>query len=440
MPEQARYTTASPEDDRAIAFFDAVLYYSKRKKFETNHQNLVVQGLNVLLEFPYAVSASAYLMNEETFEFEHYSTVPLTESTHMQSLYAELVAGGAVGKALSTDYISFYPESPNTGTSNLFYMTIPLVCSRGVIGLIVLALNTDPGRITKYLLQNCILFAEIISQKIENESLTSTQLFTHQYFEQKVAYRTIRLVQDKKTIQERLNELRSNLTMSLPHEIRTPLNEILGYSSFLKNNFRETEYEDAQQMLAFIRTSSERLHRLFEQYLLYAQLEIISYNPVDILNLQSKVAPSLEAILINIASYQFEISGRTDDLQFDITDAPLSISEDLLTRMIQELVDNCIKYSEKGTPVIISSRLEEDSQLMEIRFYSEGRGMTREQIESIGAYVQFERKIYEQQGSGLGLAIVTRIIDLHNGHFTIDSNPGKSTTLIVEMPVSPFLV
>ena len=65
-----------------------------------------------------------------------------------------------------------------------------------------------------------------------------------------------------------------------------------------------------------------------------------------------------------------------------------------------------------------------------------GRGMSKKQIEQIGAYTQFGRDRYEQQGSGLGLSIAVKIVDLHNGDFSIISELDNYTTVVIKLPVA----
>ena len=62
--------------------------------------------------------------------------------------------------------------------------------------------------------------------------------------------------------------------------------------------------------------------------------------------------------------------------------------------------------------------------------------MDAQQLGGIGAYSQFNRKTNEQQGSGLGLAIARRIVELHGGTFSIQSQPGAGTTVTVQLPTS----
>jgi signal transduction histidine kinase len=61
--------------------------------------------------------------------------------------------------------------------------------------------------------------------------------------------------------------------------------------------------------------------------------------------------------------------------------------------------------------------------------------MTPEQIHHMGAYMQFERRLFEQQGIGLGFSIAKSLVHLHAGHINVTSTPGVETSVQVTFPI-----
>ena len=230
----------------------------------------------------------------------------------------------------------------------------------------------------------------------------------------------------------KFEDLRENLRRTLPHEIRTPMGVILGFTDFLIKSYDTSSPEEAQEMLTNIKSSAERLNNLFENYLLYANLEIIASNEEEMKKLLQQTTISPEKVIKSVAHFRSKAAKRDQDINLDLEDVEICMSEEYFLKLIEELFDNAMKYSDSGSPIHIVSQ--KNISMYKIVITDHGRGMTPEQISSIGAYVQFERKIYEQQGSGLGLTISKRLVELHKGLFSINSHQGEYTSITVELP------
>ena len=232
--------------------------------------------------------------------------------------------------------------------------------------------------------------------------------------------------------ESKLEELRNNIIHSLPHELKTPLNGILGFSELIVYKCEQLNLQDIREMAEGIRRSGERLHRLIQNYLLYAELELLASNPEEVELLRSHRVESTKSLITDRILIKSQTANRLADLLFDMQDSPAHISDIMLNKIVSELIENAFKFSKEETPVRINTRCKDNQLILEV--INEGRGMTPEQIAKLGAYMQFERRLYEQQGSGMGLSIVKRIAELHAGQLIIESIPGQQTTVRVVLP------
>jgi two-component system, sensor histidine kinase and response regulator len=237
---------------------------------------------------------------------------------------------------------------------------------------------------------------------------------------------------ERKT-QSKLEALRSNISLSLPHELHTPLTGIIGMAELLIADFGMIEVPEGLEMLETIRSSAERLYRLTQNFLLYAELELLVTDPARVVALQSHVVKSYaQGVIADVAQKIAIAYDRSDDLKLDLQDTVAPLSELKLKKIIEEIVDNAFKFSELGTPVRVIST--PGNNTFSLYVINQGRGITPEQIASIGAYMQFERKLHEQQGSGLGLIIAKRLTELHRGELMIESIPDQETIIRVAFP------
>jgi signal transduction histidine kinase len=227
--------------------------------------------------------------------------------------------------------------------------------------------------------------------------------------------------------------LRKNIIYALPHEMRTPLHLILGFAQVLEMHHDKASSEDILQATGAIIKAGHRLEHLIENYLAYAQMELIANDPEESNALRNHVTRDPAHVIMETAMQMADIHERSCDLSLEVHSVPLRIAQDSLAKMVSEMVDNAFKFSMPGTPVKVMSAARGIHYMLHV--CDQGRGMTAEQIKSVGAYMQFERAFYEQQGLGLGLAIVRRLAELHGGRMEIESAVDQGTEIRIRLPL-----
>jgi two-component system sensor histidine kinase/response regulator len=220
--------------------------------------------------------------------------------------------------------------------------------------------------------------------------------------------------------------------MMLPHELRTPLNGILAYGEILVADAETISPKDIAEMGQVIHDSGKRLERLIENFLIYAQLELLNSDPQYLQTLLRKQTPQPVPLIEQSAQEQAELAKRSGDLRLDLANVALPISDEYLSKVVEELVQNAFKFSSPGSPVHV--KLIEANSHVNLSVSDVGRGFSTEHITKVGAYMQFDRKLHEQQGLGLGLTIVRRLTELHGGTLTIQSEKGVGTSVIIKFP------
>jgi len=241
----------------------------------------------------------------------------------------------------------------------------------------------------------------------------------------------------EKQLEEKVTKLGKSIITILPHEFRTVLNQISGTAKFMNVNYNNIQENDILELTSDIINSSARLLKITENYLIYSRLESFNSSKSKKLMLRESRTDEPTAILRDIAEVIAGKFDRVADLIImeDVKDIYLQVSTESYHKIIHELIENAFHFSEDGSQVIIKSQLV-GSNFVEIQIIDSGRGMSDEHLSSIGAMVQFERDIYEQQGIGLGLIISRKVVELHDGKFTIESVVGKGTKITFTLPYS----
>ncbi len=236
----------------------------------------------------------------------------------------------------------------------------------------------------------------------------------------------------RREAEKKLGDLRGQISLMLPHELLTPLSGILGIAEIIK---LEASTVTPKELLDYARTlqeSGERLHRLILNFLTYAQVELLATMPEALAEMRRAFVENAEEVISHRCREEAKAARREGDLKLEINSAVLPVSAANLDKIVTELVSNAFKFSKPGAAV--SVHLVDLGKETRLVVMDHGRGMEPDFVAQIGAYMQFNRKVYEQQGAGLGLTIAKRLVELHGARFSVFSERGQGTTVTVIFP------
>jgi len=234
------------------------------------------------------------------------------------------------------------------------------------------------------------------------------------------------------TRQRKLETLRKDFVANVSHELRTPLSVIKGYVETLVDDHQTMPIEDRERFLKTIERHTERLNSLLEDLLALSRLE--SINPGlsrEIVSLPDFIAGVVEDYRGRPSCKEHHLDVSVDEGVDQILFDPLKI-----TQVIENLLENALKYTPAGSHLYISAQLRD--RVVEISVRDSGPGIPAEDLPHI--FERFYRvdkgRSREKGGTGLGLSIVKHIIQLHGGRVWAESEPGKGTAVFFTLPAS----
>ncbi|HEX2961150.1 MAG TPA: HAMP domain-containing sensor histidine kinase, partial [Ignavibacteriales bacterium] len=210
------------------------------------------------------------------------------------------------------------------------------------------------------------------------------------------------------------------VTRNLSHEFRTPLVPIIGYSQMIKENYRQLEPSEILEMAETINSSGSWMLKMIEKFLMLAELE-------ENKNRNEKNIASIKEAVIKCSAQVTSALKYPEHLITNIEEANVNIPESELEIILNELLENAVKFSNPGSPIEISSKTEEDKCILTVSDF--GKGMTPEQVDSLSSFMQFNRQGMHRAGLGLGLAIVNKIAEKNGIGVRIESQLGLFTKI-----------
>ncbi len=268
-------------------------------------------------------------------------------------------------------------------------------------------------------------FEDKKANSIEIELEGKTYISTTKYLE--TGNQILHLLYDI-TMLKKIENIKKDFVANVSHELRTPLTAIKGYIETL-------EEEISPEHLRYVETikkNTERIIHIVDDLLTLMSLEDVSskliVSEVDLYELINQISPTFKQRLEE-KKLKLELKCKND--------FPKILADSFrLEQVFINLIDNAIKYSEKGTIRIELSTEDEDT--VKIVVSDEGIGIPKEHLDRIFErfYTVDKSHSRKQGGTGLGLSIVKHIILLHDGNIQVQSEEGKGTKFIIHLPVS----
>jgi len=259
------------------------------------------------------------------------------------------------------------------------------------------------------------------------------------HFSNYLAYKTD-ITKDKEIEQELIrslkraeesDKLKSNLLANMSHEFRTPMNGILGMVSILKEEVQDIEHITK---ITQIGTSAKRLMITLDSVLVLAQLE---GNENEYPNMELLLNEKLKN---ECNKYVKRAEANNLTFNFDITDEDIFINgnELLLRQILSYLIDNAIKFTEKGAITIsLSLETEPDCEYAILSVIDTGIGISEENRQIIFKEFRQASEGYNRthEGIGLGLTLVNKIAALMKWSLSVKSKLNEGSCFSLRIPI-----
>jgi PAS domain S-box-containing protein len=229
---------------------------------------------------------------------------------------------------------------------------------------------------------------------------------------------------------EEMNRLKSSFLANMSHELRTPLIGILGFADILKDESKEKEQKE---MAETILESGNRLSQTLNLILDLSKVE------AETLKINSEEIELNDFIRNQVKSFNKSLRKKGVKLKMNLFEESVYANLDkvLLNSVINNLVNNAIKYTDKGEVVISVKKLvEKDGELAEIIVKDTGIGISKENLDIIFEPFRQASEGYTRkfEGTGLGLTLVKKYVKNMNGEIIVVSEIGVGSEFKIRFP------
>lgn len=241
---------------------------------------------------------------------------------------------------------------------------------------------------------------------------------------------------------KRMEQMRADFVANASHELRTPLATLLGFIETLRGPARD-DTDARDRFLVIMQDQASRMARLVNDLLSLSRIELNEHSkPQRSVDLGRIVETAVEAMQPLAKAKAMTIAARLDPLARHVVGEP-----DELAQLVQNLLDNAVKYGRDGTAVEVALSVAETlpatagnglrpgaAVLFAVRDHGEGIGKEHLPRLTERFYRVDTARSRKMGGTGLGLAIVKHIVNRHRGALVVESALGEGSTFAAYLP------
>jgi len=234
--------------------------------------------------------------------------------------------------------------------------------------------------------------------------------------------------------QKKLAEIKNDFINNMTHEFKTPIATISLAVDAMRNEKVLQDREKLGYFSSIIKEENQRMNRQVETILKASQLE---RQEVDLNLKPTHVHEIIKEVVDNFTLQLQEKNGKVE-MHLDATNDLINADEVHFSNLVNNLVDNAMKYAKDNTPPYIKLCTTSDAKYFRIKIEDNGIGMTRDTVKRI--FERFYRahtgNVHNVKGFGLGLSYVKTMVKAHEGDIKAESTLGKGSMFTIDLPLS----
>ena len=396
--------------------------------------------------------AAVYLLSQNKKQFVHFNSFGMSDNSKLTFDIDNFE--GEFGSVLSTRKIHTVKRIPKD-TRFLFHtvsgkivpreiMTIPIISGKEIIGIISLASVRTYTHESTLLINNIL---DTLTARIEGVlAYQKMQEFTKKLEYQnseleaqktEMTSQSTELMEQNRELEMQKNQLseasqlKTNFLSNMSHELRTPLNSVIALSGVLNRRLANKIPDDEYSYLEVIERNGKNLLSLINDILDISRIES-GKEEIEITKFSSRNLISDVVNMIHPQAKQknIELIQKTGD-----QDIILTGDQDKCRHILQNLIGNAVKFTEKGTVEITTIQVEKD---IKIKVTDTGIGISENHLSHI--FDEFRQADAGTSrrfgGTGLGLAIAKKYANLLGGTIAVESIFGEGSSFTLNLPMN----